>query len=92
MTGTRYQYRPDTADMMERQNYLVLFALVVSTISLVIIGSNRVKLKRSLADGMHAATHYGVVLKPGRLMSTADITHLLQGFKSLFKNHKNLDH
>ena len=34
---------------------------------------------------LHAPTisfeEYGVVLKPGRIMSTADITHVQQGFR-----------
>ena len=56
MTGKRYQYRIDTADMMEGHNNFVSLALMVSMISIVITGSNGLKLKRSLADVMHAAT------------------------------------
>ena len=71
--------------MMAGPGQTVLFALMVTLISSVITSTNGIKLKRSLADAMNAATlsreNYGVVLKPGRLMSTADVTHLLQGFR-----------
>ena len=50
----------------------------------LIILESRNKQKKYLADAMHAANlsreNYSVVLKPGRLMSTAEVTHLLQGF------------
>ena len=72
---------------MERGNHFVLVALVALAlgVNLMITRANPRVEKRALADDMHAATlsreNYGVVLKPGRLMSTADVTHLLQGFR-----------
>ena len=72
---------------MARENHFVLVTLVtlVLIMNFSITEADRHVEKRGLADAMQAATlnreSYGVVLKPGRLLSTADVTHLLQGFR-----------